>query len=90
MLFFQLLNIVGQMIVATLSNWKKNKTSFPAIELLNNTLEKRTFTNVAVLFLLESLYFYRNKKDSTSIPPRMKPTHSEEYLRKSIANTPFR
>jgi len=78
------------MNVATLSDWKKNKTSFTVNESLNNRLEKRTFTNVAVLFLLESLYLYRNKKESTSIPPRMKPTQSEEYLRKSIANTPFK
>ncbi|PFF18693.1 hypothetical protein COK34_25525 [Bacillus thuringiensis] len=82
--------LLEQMNVAILSDWKKNKTSFTVIESLNNILEKRTFTNVVVLFLLESLYIYRNNKESTSIPPRMKPTHSEEYLRKSIANTPFR
>ncbi len=81
--------MLAQINVVALSDLKKKKTSFTVIELLNSTLEKRTFPNVDVLFLLKILYFYKNNKASISMPPRMKPKHSEEYLRKSIVNTPF-
>ncbi|ONG79654.1 hypothetical protein BKK41_17520 [Bacillus cereus] len=86
MLFFQLLNIVGAGECSEIGNWKQDKISFTVIESQNSVLKKRTFPNMDVLFLLESMYFYKNNKESISMPPRMELIHSEEYLRKSIAN----